>query len=637
MKLVSSSAPLRLVVDNGETCEEVLRRLADVHCVAVDCETNLGPPWIRRAVTVQLSWANVDVVVLEPYLTHLRPWITANRPIGIFYGAKGDLWALSNAGLSWPGPVHDAMVVDYLLNENAKIKDFEAGLKERHAEVFNHEERLGYKQLFSVRGKGLLGADEVLQTSQRQQLLDYAMADSRDTWEFYWHQRTKLEKIPWVGDESLFDYFVAIEAPFTQVLYYMERKGVLIDDVYLQTQQKSAEQMLVDIERDFYREVRNAVGSLEGLGFSYKLMTSPQQLKKLFYEVLKYPPQRNFDKVKREERLTTDEDALERLSARGAKLPKLLLHHRQIKKLKGTYLDGLLERLSPWKRIHTDFIQSFTLTGRLSSRDPNLQNIPRPENDPFKIRRAFIAPPGMSIMSFDYSQVEMRVMAHMSGDEAMIRACEASDIYSAVASEIANVPIEFFAKGANGERTPEAEAMRQGYKAIALGVGFGKQAESIARDLGISVEQATEWLKKYFAKFSRFNAWMKKQIRECRDRGYVRTLSGRYRRIPEIRSDNWIKRSHAERQALNSPIQGGARDILVRAMLNIYHSNVLEEYGANMVLTVHDELLFEVPTDVVDAFREEIRHMMLNPFTQPLSVKLAVSGGVALNWGDAKH
>lgn len=638
MKLVRN-APPRFVVTDGESCAKLLRRLAGVKRAGVDCETTTNLPKHRsRAVTVQISTPDFDGFVVEPYVRHLTDWVKADNPEGYFYSAKGDLWNLENAGVRWTGPVWDTMVMDYLLNENVKIKEFESGLKERVHDALGRPMRPGYAELFTVqdgRKKHLLGADELISAGRLPELIPYGCRDSRDTLDFGEDRKTALENLEWIDGASMWDYFLEYEAPFTKLLYRMERRGCLIDEDYLRVVNKQIDDELAGIHRQFYQHLGTLVSAEVLNSFSEKLMTSTQQLQRLFYDILQYPEQTNWDKKKKEERRTTDEDALTEL-ARKHKLPKLLLRNRELNTLKNTFILGLLERVSECHRIHTDFIQAFTLTGRLSSRDPNLQNIPKVATDPFKIRKAFVAPRYHHLAVLDYSQIEMRIMAHLSGDEKMMAACEQSDIYAALASGWRNVPYDFFKK-INGERSPEADRIRAETKIIALGLGFGKQAFSIAREMGVSEEKAQALVDSYFQQFPVLAAFMRYNVQQCKEVGFVRTITGRYRRIPNINHPDKVIRGHAERQALNSPIQGSARDVIVKAMLKIDQSGILPEYDAQMILTVHDELMFEVPDDCASEFLRDVQAIMEHPFGMPLSVSLPADGGIGANWAEAKH
>lgn len=635
MKLIRAPKPGRIVVEDEPTCARAMEALSPVTEAAIDVEWDGQEDRVLSLPqSVQVAFPGTEIFFHEEYLRRLKPWIDA-KPTGLFYSAKGDMWWLANAGMPWKGDVYDTMVEDYLCDENVKIHgDYEESLKARHAQVFDHAERPGFKKLF-----GKQSVQEIIASGKKRLLEDYGCADARDTLEFHANRRERLEHIPWDADESMFDYFKTYDAPLTQVLYDMERVGFAIDVPFLQELQTTAQDELERLERRFYVACGEHVDFEDKKsGFSDKILNSPKQLKKLFYEVLKYPAQYHYDKSggERKRKLTTDEEALTMLTSMGYEIPSIMTEFRSLGKLKGTYIDGMLQRASARGRIHTDFMQAYTVTGRLSSRDPNLQNLPRSENDRLGIRHAFIPSPGMRLFGGDMSQVETRLMAHMSGDPDMIAACESGDIYAVMAAYLFHKPDTFFAKDAKGELSREAARLRQITKAIVLGVGFGKMAKSIAADIGCSETEAEKFLKMYFGKFPRFAAFMQKLIRECRDHGFVRTITGRYRHIPEIRSSDFWKRAHAERGALNSPIQGSARDIIVKSMLNIRSSGVLQEYDSRMLLQVHDELVFEGPPTALPEIMPKIKEMMEHPFATELKVKTPAKMFEGLSYGECK-
>jgi DNA polymerase I-like protein with 3'-5' exonuclease and polymerase domains len=634
MNLLSPTDPdrrPRLVVDSDDSCNRLLERLASVREAAIDQESTVGNiRSLTRPLSVQLYWGHEEVFVTEPYIRNLKPWLDS-KPTTVFYGAKGDMWSLHNVGMPLKGDVVDVMMEDYLVNENVKAAgEFEESVKQRHADIFGHTPRQGYKKRFAKRGKPLRNIHEVLheEPERKDEIINYGCADARETWELHENRKARLLKLPWKADLSMHDYFKRYSARYTKVLYQMERRGVYVDTEFLEELHGKATTLLERIESDFYTEARRAGGDLEAKKFTNKLLGSWQQIGRLFYDVIGYPEQFHLVKNKhtgqKERKRATDENALDKLARMGYPLAKILMERRKYAHLDSTYVEGLL-KLVYKHRLHTDFTQAFTLTGRLSSRHPNLQNIPRPEEDPFGIRFAFIPTPG-------YSQIETRLMAHMSNDPDMIAACEGADIYVTMAAVLFNKPLSFFAQPKVGE----AGRFRQITKAIVLGVGYGKQAKSIASDLGITEPEAEAFLSMYFGRFPRFRAWMKKTTRDCRDVGFVRTIHGRYRNIPAIRSSNKWEAMRAERQALNSRIQGSAFEVIQKAQLNIEDSGIEKEYGCHVILSVHDELLFEGPADVLrnSDFIPRVKEMMEHPFDQDLRVQIPVSGMVGTSWGE---
>ena len=646
----------RIVVEDAQSLSQALTYLEKVKAAGFDTETDTVDRMTVRPVTAQISHADIDIFFTPDYVAEMKPWVDA-APTMLGFESKFELWAMENCGLKWKGPVHDAQITDYLVNEN--VKDYD--LKTRCASIFKEKKRPDWKELFGKRK-----SSEIWESPDRKLFMDYACADSADHLRLHQNRRDELRKWPMRKSDgtNMYDHFYRkSEVPLTSVLYEMERIGAMVDVEYLQELHEIAQVTMEKIQRDFYREIdfeklpkadKKAVKG-DFPGFSDKLLNSPKQLMHLFYTVLDYPEQfrRVKDRATGKEsyRLTTDDDALEELAARGYPAAVLLRDNRSVKKLDSTYLVGLCEHADEDHYVHTNFMQAFTTTGRLSSREPNLQNIPRPDTDEqmaeymrqirLGIRGAFIAPPGFVIVGGDYGQIETRLMAHMSGDEDMIRACMESDIYSAMAAILFHKPKDYFAKDAKGKWVnPKAGKIRQIVKAIVLGIGFGKQAKSIARDLNISKQEAERFLKMYFNRFPKFAAWMRKQIRKAREEGFVRTMTGRYRRLPELRlantKDNWWKISTAERQALNSPVQGSAWEIMKQSMINMSRSGLCEQHDARMFLTVHDELLFYVPKEEAAAFTPKFEEVMMHPFSQDLSVPLAVSTYNVMDWASAK-
>lgn len=658
----------RIVVEDDRSLSRALNYLERVKAAGFDVETDTTDRMQVRPVTAQISHADTDIIFSPDYVLEMKPWVDTN-PTMLGFESKFELWAMENCGLKWKGRVHDAQITDYLSDEN--VKDYD--LKTRCALVFKEKKRPDWKALFKNRK-----ATEIWNSRDRELFIDYSLADSADHLRLHENRAEALRQWtlrPNDGSNMYDNFYLKSEVPLTSVLYEMERVGALVDVEYLNELHDIAQRTMEDIQRRFYREVqfdklpkedkKAAKGDFKG--FSDKLMNSPKQLMELFYKPedeggLGYPPQYTQKKDKKTgekvRKLTTGDDALEALAAMGHKAAMHLRDNRSVSKLDGTYLVGLVEHADAWHYVHTNFMQAFTATGRLSSRDPNLQNIPRiPDGDLdqiplymrqilFGIRGAFVAPKDYVIVGGDYSQIETRIMAHLSGDKDMIRACMESDIYSAMAAILFHKPTSFFAKNDKGKWVhAEAGRIRQVVKAIVLGIGYGKQARSIGRDLRISEEEAQNFLKQYFRRFPKFDRWMKRQIEKAHENGFIRTMTGRYRRLPNLnlplktraqRKENWWRVAEAERQALNSPVQGSAWDIMKQAMLNMASSGLCEKYGASMFLTVHDELLFYVPKEEADAFRPKMMEIMMHPFSQDLSVPLAVSSYKVMDWGAAK-
>lgn len=651
LKSTSTSDQKFQLVDDETSFSHFFPRLKAQRSAAWDVEHDGKGTMEARPVTMQFYWGGPSAyMVTEEFLPRLQEWWDSN-PTTIGYSIKGDMHTARNSNIRVKGKVHDVMVVDYMTDENTKVTgDYEESLKKRYADTFGTKPRLGWGKEF-----GKSGADKVIKEEGYTRLLPYGCMDVIETWEMHANKKKALERLPWVDDDNMFQHFEAYEAPYTRTLFNMERRGCYIDTDYLEEQVGRAGTMMEELEHTFYTKARESVNDFDDRGFTDTLMGSWQQLGKLFYDVLGYPEQfqLKLDKKlgKKVKKRTINEEAMATLAKMGYELPKIKDDWKKIEKLKGTYLEGILKRI--WKhRIHTEFIQAFTLTGRLSSRNPNLQNIPRPENDPFNIRDAFIPSPGMMLVSLDYSQIEVRIAAQLSGDKALIEVCKASDIYVAMAQILyPDRGQSFWAVDyATGKpANKEAGFLRQVVKAIVLGVIFGKQAKSIAEDLRITELEAERFIRIFFKRFHKLWSWMEKQKRDCRRNGFVRTLTGRYRRIPDINlprtRENWFRITHAERQTLNSPVQGSAFDIIEIAQLNLERSGVYEKYGGHMLLSVHDEIISEFPNEksytgkllVNEKVIPELRDVMINPFPETqLMVPLAVSGSAGISWMSCK-
>jgi DNA polymerase-1 len=316
---------------------------------------------------------------------------------------------------------------------------------------------------------------------------------------------------------------------------------------------------------------------------------------------------------------------LEELAAIGHRLPRLIIEFRQLDKLRGTYVEALPQLINPATgRIHTNFNQTVAATGRLSSSDPNLQNIPIRTETGAEIRKGFIPAPGNLFLSADYSQIELRILAHMAEDENLIDAFQSGgDVHKRTAALVFDVPHESV--------TPE---MRAAAKTINFATIYGQGPFALSRQLGITTAEAKSFIEQYFVRFSGVRDFLDKQVAHAREKGYVETISGRRRYIPEIYSQNFNMRSFGERAAQNAPVQGSAADIIKIAMINIHRVLQEKQSGAQMILQVHDELVFDVPRDVIDETRQLVLDLMQNAV--PLRVPLGVASGVGENWYSCK-
>jgi DNA polymerase-1 len=414
---------------------------------------------------------------------------------------------------------------------------------------------------------------------------------------------------PQLEDQSLAELFRTIEMPLVPVLSRMERRGIGIDAEFFARMSRKLEAELALIQDEIHKMA----------GREFNLNSNPQ-LREVLFDELELPV------LKRTKTgPSTDAGVLEELAAMGHDVPRLLIEYRQLEKLRSTYVDALPKLVNPKTgRIHTSFNQAVAATGRLSSSDPNLQNIPIRTELGRKVRKGFVPEAGHVFYAADYSQVELRILAHFSGDEAFVTAFrQGIDVHEQTASVIFDVPIGEVSAG-----------MRAQAKTINFATLYGQGDFSLARQLGISRQEAKDFIRNYFERFAGVRAFLDAQVAMARERGYVETLGGRRRYVPELQSNNWNIRQFGERVAQNTPIQGTAADLIKMAMIDIQEALDAEGSGAALLLQVHDELLFEVPVDEVEALRPLVVARMEGAMV--LDVPLEVDDGVGENWYECK-
>jgi DNA polymerase-1 len=398
-----------------------------------------------------------------------------------------------------------------------------------------------------------------------------------------------------------------LELPLTRVLAGMERAGVRVDEA-----------RLASLSREYEAQLAEILGRIHALAGAHFNVASPKQLQRVLFEELKLPVVK-----KTKTGYSTDEDVLEQLASQH-ELPALILAHRRLAKLKSTYVDALPPLVNPRTgRIHPTFHQLGAATGRISSSNPNVQNIPIRSEEGARIREAFVPAEGSLLLSADYSQVELRILAHYSGDESLIAAFQrGEDIHRRTAAEVAGI-------------APERvdAALRARAKAVNFGIVYGSSAFGLARQLGIASGEAQETIDAYFARYRGVRRFLDETVARAREQGFVRTLLGRRRALPDLASRNRALRNAAERMAVNTVIQGTAADLIKKAMLEVDAALREAGLGARMILQVHDELVFEAPQAEVEATRERVRERMQEVF--PLRVPLLVEVGVGRSWREA--
>lgn len=536
-------------------------------------------------VPAQLPWDTVREA-LRPILED------ATRP-KLGQNGKFDLEVLARHGIDVQGYVEDTLLMSFVLDAGLNRHDMDA-LAERH---------LGYTTLKyeEVCGKGAkqITFDQV----DLERATAYAAEDADITLRLHAVLAPRLAAEP-----ALASVYRDIEMPLVPVLARMERTGVLIDVEALRRQSADHARRLHAIEQEAH--------AIAGRAFN---LDSPKQLQALLFDELGLPAL-----VKTPTgQPSTNEEALEAIADQHA-LPRLILEHRSLAKLKGTYTDRLPESVNPQTgRVHTRYNQAGAATGRLSSNDPNLQNIPIRTAEGRRIREAFIAPEGRVILACDYSQIELRIMAHLSEDPGLLRAfAEGLDVHRATAAEVFGVPL-----------SEVSSEQRRAAKAINFGLIYGMSAFGLARQLGIERGQAQDYIGVYFARYPGVRAYMERTREQAREKGYVETVFGRRLHLSEIRSRNPAQRAGAERAAINAPMQGTAADIIKRAMVAVDAWIRPQAARIAMLMQVHDELVFEVDADFVDEAREAIRGLMQQAAT--LRVPLVVEAGVGRSWDEA--
>jgi DNA polymerase-1 len=590
-----------------EALDRWMARLREAEIVALDTETDSLDP--MRAQIVGLSFAvkpgeaayvpvahtypgAPDQLPRDEVLAALKPWLEDERALKLGQHIKYDTHVLLNHGITLRGYVHDTLLESYVL-EAHKPHSLES-LGERH---------LGRKGLSyeDVCGKG---ANQIpFAQVDLQKAAEYSGEDSEMTLHVHqtlWPQIEAAEGLRFVYEK--------IEMPTGVVLARIERNGVLIDAALLAQQSRELAERMVALEQEAY--------GLAGQPFN---LGSPKQIGDILFSKLGLPVL----KKTLSGAPSTDEEVLEKL-AENFPLPAKILEHRGLSKLKGTYTDKLPLMVNPSTgRVHTTYAQAVAVTGRLASNDPNLQNIPIRTPEGRRVREAFIAPPGHVILSADYSQIELRIMAHISGDAGLMRAfTEGIDVHRATAAEVFSASVD--------DVTSE---QRRYAKVINFGLIYGMSAFGLASNLGIERAAATAYIDRYFQRYPGVKRYMDETRSSAKARGYVETMFGRRIALPEINGGNGPRRSAAERQAINAPMQGTAADLIKLAMIAVQDALDREGRATKMIMQVHDELVFEVPEHELEWAREAVPRLMAG--VAQLAVPLVAEVGVGPNWDKA--
>ncbi|WP_249022534.1 DNA polymerase I [Kluyvera ascorbata] len=551
-------------------------------------------PGVAAYVPVARDYLDApDQIARERVLELLKPLLEDDALLKVGQNLKYDRGILANYGIELRGIAYDTMLESYTLDSVAGRHDMDS-LSDRWLKhkTITFEEIAG-------KGKNQLTFNQIaLEEAGR-----YAAEDADVTLQLHLKMWPKLQK-----NEGPLRIFNEIEMPLVPVLSRVERNGVKIDPAVLHAHSQEIAKRLVELEQKAY--------DIAGEEFN---LSSPKQLQTILFEKQGIKPLKKTPGGAP----STSEEVLEEL-ALDYPLPKVILEYRGLAKLKSTYTDKLPLMINPKTgRVHTSYHQAVTATGRLSSTDPNLQNIPVRNDEGRRIRQAFIAPEDYVIVSADYSQIELRIMAHLSRDEGLLKAfAEGKDIHRATAAEVFGLPLE----SVTGEQ-------RRSAKAINFGLIYGMSAFGLARQLNIPRKEAQKYMDLYFERYPGVLDYMERTRAQAKEQGYVETLDGRRLYLPDIKASNAARRAGAERAAINAPMQGTAADIIKRAMIAVDGWLETEKPRVRMIMQVHDELVFEVHKDDVDAVAKKVHELMENSTT--LDVPLLVEVGSGENWDQA--
>ena len=585
-----------------------IEKINHADLVAVDTETTSLDYMRAQLVGISLSTAPGEAAYIpfahdymgapeqlkpEFVLDSLKPYLEDPALKKVGQNLKYDMSVLAQHGITLRGIAFDTMLESYVLDSVASRHDMDSL-------AFNYlnEETIKFAD---VAGKG--AAQITFNQVPLEQAAPYAAEDADIT--------LRLHQVLWpkvAGEAALKKVFEEIELPLVPVLSRIERTGALVDDTLLFQQSQELSERLAELETQAW--------DLAGQQFN---LASPKQLGEILFEKLQIPVLKKTAKGAP----STKEEVLQEL-ALDYPLPKVLLEHRGLAKLKSTYTDKLPTMINPVTgRIHTSYHQAGTATGRLSSSDPNLQNIPVRTAEGRRVRQAFIAAPGSKLVAADYSQIELRIMAHLSQDPSLLAAFSAGqDIHRATAAEVFGV-----------ETNAVTSDQRRSAKAINFGLIYGMSAFGLARQLGIGRKQAAEYIELYFTRYPGVQNYMNNIRYSAAEKGYVETFFGRRLYLPEINSRNGMRRQAAERTAINAPMQGTAADIIKLAMISVQSWLESSALNSKIIMQVHDELVLEVPESELDVIKQGLCERMEN--AAELLVPLVVDVGVGNNWDEA--
>ncbi|MDB4138743.1 DNA polymerase I [Methylophilaceae bacterium] len=596
-----------ILINTDDALKDLVKLINELKLCSLDTETTSLNPMTAKLVGISISThpgsgfyipighqdLNYEQLSINSINKYLKPALEDQSILKIGQNIKYDAHIFLNYGIELHGINNDTMLMSYVLESNESHGMDKLALKYLNHKCISYESLVG-------KGVNQITFDQV----SIDDAVQYAAEDADVTLQLYNHLTALLEK-----EKSLYSIYQDIEIPAMNALIKIERNGVLIDHKILQNQSHVIGEKLIKLE--------DKAHELAGQPFN---LSSPKQLQEILFEKLGIKP------LKKTPTGTpsTSEDVLSELSA-NYPLPKLILEYRGLAKLKSTYTDKLPKMINEITgRVHTSYNQAVAITGRLASSDPNLQNIPIRTEDGRKVREAFIAPQGYKILSADYSQIELRIMAHLSKDQRLIEAFKNNeDIHKITAAEIFNCDL-----------SSVSSEQRRYAKVINFGLIYGMSAFGLAKNLNIERVAAQNYIERYFSRYPSVRNYMEEAKQFAKNNGYVETYFGRRLWVPEINGSNGIRRAAAERAAINGPMQGTAADLIKMAMNAVDNwIKQSKEITGKMIMQVHDELVFEVPENEVDLFKENIKDLMEN--IAELDVPLKVDIGIGGNWEQA--
>ena len=596
---------------NNTQLQEWIHRIQTTHFCAMDTETDNLNALQANLIGISLAVApgkacyipinhQIDGELLKPeqislknVIQYLGPILTDPSILKIFHNAKYDFLVLEHNGFPQPAPYDDTMIISY----NLAAGEHRHGMDELAKRYLNHQ-TISYDALTGTGRKRIPFAQVSIEEATT-----YAGEDADVTLRLWEILRPQLRTAHVLG------LYEEIERPLIPILTRMEQNGIMIDASLLQKLSTTFTEKMSEKEKEIYH--------VSGEEFN---LASPKQLGEILFDQMKLPG----GKRMKSGTWGTDVKVLQELNDQGYEIAEKLLAWRQLAKLKSTYTDALVKEINPeTKRVHTSFNMVGTVTGRLSSNDPNLQNIPIRTEEGGKIREAFIAKPGHVLVSADYSQIELRLLAHVANIPQLKESfIHNEDIHARTASEVFDVPIN--------EMQP---LLRRQAKAINFGIIYGISAFGLAKQLNVSSSDAKQYIETYFKRYPEIRAYMQNTQEEAKEKGFVLTPFGRKCWIAGIKNSKGPQKAYAERQAINAPIQGGAADIIKCAMRDMDKIITEKKLPVSMLLQVHDELLFEVRTDYAETFVNLVKQTMEN--TVNLSIPLVVEAGIGKNWAEA--